>query len=80
MTEKIKLSHGAGGELMDNLIKDKILKYFDFKSNKIDFFFIRSYGRLYGTVNIERSNNVKHATSLYSIYYAIKKSYFCGKL
>ncbi|MCK4416261.1 MAG: hydrogenase expression/formation protein HypE, partial [Thermoplasmatales archaeon] len=28
MTEKIKLAQGAGGELMDNLIKDKILKYF----------------------------------------------------
>lgn len=28
MKEKIKLAQGAGGELMDNLIKDKILKYF----------------------------------------------------
>ena len=28
MTEKIRLAQGAGGELMDNLIKDKILKYF----------------------------------------------------
>jgi len=28
MTEKIKLAQGAGGELMDNFIKDKILKYF----------------------------------------------------
>ena len=28
MTEKIKLAHGAGGEMMDNLIKEKILKYF----------------------------------------------------
>ena len=28
MAEKIKLAQGAGGELMDNLIKDKILKYF----------------------------------------------------
>jgi len=28
MIEKIKLSQGAGGELMDKLIKDKILKYF----------------------------------------------------
>ena len=28
MAEKIKLAQGAGGELMDALIKDKILKYF----------------------------------------------------
>jgi len=28
MAEKIKLAQGAGGELMDTLIKDKILKYF----------------------------------------------------
>jgi len=28
MSEKIKLAHGAGGELMDKLIKEKILKYF----------------------------------------------------
>jgi hydrogenase expression/formation protein HypE len=28
MVEKIKLAQGAGGELMDNLIKGKILKYF----------------------------------------------------
>jgi len=28
MPEKIKLAHGAGGELMDKLIKEKILKYF----------------------------------------------------
>ncbi|MFW6120671.1 MAG: hydrogenase expression/formation protein HypE [Petrotogales bacterium] len=28
MAEKIKLAQGAGGELMDNFIKDKILKYF----------------------------------------------------
>ena len=28
MTEKIKLAQGAGGELMDSLIKEKILKYF----------------------------------------------------
>ena len=28
MTEKIKVAQGAGGELMDKLIKDKILKYF----------------------------------------------------
>ena len=30
MVEKIKLAQGAGGELMDKLIKDKILKYFNF--------------------------------------------------
>lgn len=29
MVEKIKLAQGAGGELMDKLIKEKILKYFD---------------------------------------------------
>ena len=28
MAEKIKVAQGAGGELMDTLIKDKILKYF----------------------------------------------------
>ena len=28
MTEKIKLAQGAGGQLMDKLIKEKILKYF----------------------------------------------------
>ena len=28
MADKIKLAQGAGGELMDNFIKDKILKYF----------------------------------------------------
>lgn len=28
MEERIKLSHGAGGELMDRLIKEKMLKYF----------------------------------------------------
>ena len=28
MAEKIKLAQGAGGELMDNFIKEKILKYF----------------------------------------------------
>ncbi|UCH72155.1 MAG: hydrogenase expression/formation protein HypE [Thermoplasmatales archaeon] len=33
MTEKIKLAQGAGGELMDNLIKNKILKYFSKESN-----------------------------------------------
>lgn len=31
MAEKIKLAQGAGGELMDKLIKDKILKYFVIK-------------------------------------------------
>ena len=29
MAEKIKLAHGAGGQLMDKLIKEKILKYFE---------------------------------------------------
>jgi hydrogenase expression/formation protein HypE len=33
MVEKIRLAQGAGGELMDNLIKDKILKYFAGKVN-----------------------------------------------
>ncbi|ENO11920.1 hydrogenase expression/formation protein HypE [Thermoplasmatales archaeon SCGC AB-539-C06] len=33
MVEKIRLAQGAGGELMDNLIKDKILKYFAGKIN-----------------------------------------------
>jgi len=33
MAEKIRLAQGAGGELMDNLIKDKILKYFALKVN-----------------------------------------------
>jgi hydrogenase expression/formation protein HypE len=28
MTEKIRLGQGAGGQLMDKLIKEKILKYF----------------------------------------------------
>jgi len=32
MAEKIKLAQGAGGELMDNFIKEKILKYFGKKS------------------------------------------------
>jgi len=36
MSEKISLSQGAGGELMDKLIKEKILKYFDYTSNKIE--------------------------------------------
>jgi len=35
MTEKIKLAQGAGGELMDTLIKDKILKYFVKKESKL---------------------------------------------
>jgi len=38
MAEKIKVAQGAGGELMDNFIKDKILKYFvkkEFKSAEI---------------------------------------------
>ena len=36
MSEKIKLAQGAGGELMDNLIKHKILKYFNKKNNLIE--------------------------------------------
>jgi hydrogenase expression/formation protein HypE len=36
MVEKIKLSQGAGGELMDSLIRDKILKYFDIKTDNIE--------------------------------------------
>ena len=33
MVEKIKLAQGAGGQMMDKLIKDKILKYFVKESN-----------------------------------------------
>ena len=29
MAEKIKLAQGAGGQMMDKLIKEKILKYFE---------------------------------------------------
>jgi len=36
MVEKIRLAQGAGGELMDNLIKDKILKYFAGTSNSAE--------------------------------------------
>jgi hydrogenase expression/formation protein HypE len=36
MTRRISLSQGAGGELMDNLIKEKILKHFNYKSKKTD--------------------------------------------
>lgn len=36
MVEKIKLSQGAGGELMDRLIREKILKYFDIKKDNIE--------------------------------------------
>jgi len=36
MAEKIKLAQGAGGELMDNLIKEKILKYFGKDSRNIE--------------------------------------------
>jgi len=36
MVEKIRLAQGAGGELMDNLIKDKILKYFSGKVNSAE--------------------------------------------
>ena len=33
MTEKIKVAQGAGGELMDTFIKEKILKYFEKKNS-----------------------------------------------
>jgi hydrogenase expression/formation protein HypE len=33
MVEKIKLAQGAGGQMMDKLIKEKILKYFRYQSN-----------------------------------------------
>ena len=33
MAEKIKLAQGAGGEMMDSLIKEKILKYFSEKES-----------------------------------------------
>ncbi|MEA3458906.1 MAG: hydrogenase expression/formation protein HypE [Candidatus Thermoplasmatota archaeon] len=36
MVEKIKLAQGAGGELMDNLIKEKILKYFTKQSEQAE--------------------------------------------
>jgi hydrogenase expression/formation protein HypE len=36
MTKRISLSQGAGGELMDNLIKEKILKHFNYESKKIE--------------------------------------------
>ena len=36
MTEKIKVAQGAGGELMDQLIKEKILKYFKTESKDIE--------------------------------------------
>ena len=36
MSEKISLSQGAGGELMDKLIKEKILKYFDYSPKNIE--------------------------------------------
>jgi hydrogenase expression/formation protein HypE len=36
MVEKIKLAQGAGGEMMDNLIKEKILKYFGKESQKAE--------------------------------------------
>ncbi len=35
MSNKIKLSQGAGGEQMDLLIKDKILKYFNKKTGEV---------------------------------------------
>jgi hydrogenase expression/formation protein HypE len=36
MTEKIKLAQGAGGQLMDKLIKEKILKYFGNNQGKAE--------------------------------------------
>jgi len=36
MKEKIKLAQGAGGELMDNFIKEKILKYFAKQSSQTE--------------------------------------------
>lgn len=36
MDNKIKLAHGAGGELMDNFIKERILKYFENESKNIE--------------------------------------------
>jgi len=36
MVEKIKLAQGAGGELMDKLIKDNILKYFKIESKSVE--------------------------------------------
>ena len=36
MSEKIKLAEGAGGEQMDKLIKEKILKYFVFQNDKTE--------------------------------------------
>ena len=36
MVDKIKLAHGAGGEQMDRLIKEKILKYFKTSSENVE--------------------------------------------
>jgi len=36
MTEKIRLAQGAGGQLMDKLIKEKILKYFSKNQGKAE--------------------------------------------
>ncbi|OGS41219.1 MAG: hydrogenase expression/formation protein HypE [Euryarchaeota archaeon RBG_13_31_8] len=36
MTEKIRLAQGAGGQLMDKLIKEKILKYFEKNQGKAE--------------------------------------------
>jgi hydrogenase expression/formation protein HypE len=36
MSEKIKLAQGAGGEMMDRLIKQKILKYFEKGSDSVE--------------------------------------------
>ena len=36
MSEKIKIAQGAGGEMMDKLIKEKILKYFKTESKNVE--------------------------------------------
>ena len=36
MADKIKLAQGAGGQMMDRFIKEKILKYFDITSNSAE--------------------------------------------
>ena len=36
MSEKIKLAQGAGGQMMDKLIKQKILKYFEKSSESAE--------------------------------------------
>lgn len=36
MADKIKIAQGAGGEMMDKLIKEKILKYFKIESKNVE--------------------------------------------